>query len=761
MPANTTEFSVSSVLDMKLDMKLEVQAGNDNFLVGDDLILKKSDLHFLDEALEAKSNIGPLTRVMNTAQAGSALREFIANGIKTFASDEKESDKYPNIFEIGNIPQHVANNDNPPLFDVNNKFHPKFREVIAEMTETDKENLRTFIQSLFKKANDIICDHNNNLHPWVSEFLTADKLREAINRYGLDTVRLNVAHSIFLVIGSTVADLPEETPHLNVYRNIPLLINSINAIVKSTEIHCANISKNIPEQTPGFEPLSLEFLAYSQALLKTAKPLLIDMGSYCSGKFTELEPRLTFIDAAYAIRLSNPKLYALSMKLFLDKLSDHTNKFISEEDFADWMKEKSKLLFAIVNHHKAQDRQDLINIKTMEAKSCELMQLEELSTDDYRRFIVDIGHATSIVDKMHYLNKEIKLPYAKQILNSISSTYETKSDDSIIFHPNLHLIKSSQTLVEKMQNFEEKINNMPERSYAKLLLTQQAEQSIEKFKRKVDPQTLSNALDNIFEFANKLDTFENAILPITHEDDPQIMASNSYLFLNNYLREKLMHFYRLPQQQAITAADLNELKELTELANAFTTLRTAKTNNEVYADIANASKATYCASLELAQEILSRPPSQERTQELQLLTNTLRHCGNAVNNKDEPSLTALEKHAGEIAGKPDFKRKLLGAVCILGAAIALAIGALFFIPTAGTSGAVGLYSAYSLATVAGICFFGAGMQRGLSKKANTVATEVKKLNRAYSPISSPRSLPNSQSEPDLARPDPAVRRHSN
>lgn len=730
--ASSTAFKLSS-------------SQNEDFLVGEELlILKKSDLIYFDMAISNPESGGSLDRAFSDAKPGKALLEFLAQGIATFARDASGGDKYADILKIEHLRNYFDDEKTVdlPLFDINGKFHPRFSDVIKKMTPDDQKNFETFIKSLVQKSADIVYGKQKKFHPWVKDFFGEEKLKDAEGIYGPDTLQRELIHGVLYIITSAHTTLPPATSHYNVYSILPLLVSKMLRTKREVE-HNYDIIKRAYSVSPILSPRFEEektFFDFSGVLIKDTSQELKNPECLCNGKMTPLQSALAFTASVYSINAYAPELYAASIRQFTPKLREYGSNRLPKEQFDKWMKEKSLLLDTItdyyrVNKEQKDKRKDYSPLLSSIILESEAEKLLKSPFDERHPLITSVRQATHLTRERYILDSKLEqmaiYQYSKQIMAEIDK-HHTRQPNPLMTM-NLEWVEQTIQLAEMMKNYEEKMAETKDGSRIKDFLIASGSYCTNKFREGAPPLTITPRLERTLHFSKELDTFDNQYRTFCEEkeDDMDIKLSRPYMLFADHLRRRLNFFSSLARDEhGINGDDINEINDLIGLLNTLNTLHSAGSRVQAEASIQRAKKQLYLYSLEFAFDTLQHPPFVERTQTIQSLCDTLNTCATAINNPNNPaSVRHLKILAKDIAGKPSTWRKVLGAVCVLGAALAFGLGMVFAIPTFGTSAAIGVYCAYGLTTVAGICLFASGVQRGLSKRVSAVANKMEKFNR--------------------------------
>lgn len=661
---------------------------DDDFPIGEEFTLKKSD--------RVKFDSGLISRTMDHARPGRALLTFLADGIATFAQDEKGRNKYPDVLNEAYLSTHlIQNNKNISLFTYSYEFkhdhkldpeeykasvfHPKFRKVFKKIIPIDQRRLENFIYSLFKKANDFVYDEKNIYQPWIPQFLGIERLKKAERLHGANNIRQGLAYGLLFIMGSAYHNVPIGDPCYGVYRAIPFFIQKINSTIEKTRTVYSDVYKKMsilsapspvsfPDEKYDDEKQLIQWTRY---LLNETKSIVENIKHHCEGKLLYLKARLKSFNAIYAIRSNSFILYKNSIITLLD--AEDTSKKMLAEDYIEWIEKATWCLTEYYN-----------------------------------------------MQKTPYF-------YTKEILAALNSIPDSKQPD-IEAPINFQHVERVINLAKTMESCEKTVAKIPNDFQSKSIIKRHAETCIEDLKEGVEPKTINKFIAQVHGFSKLLYEFEKEVIKLLNENDRKIILSRSYLFLRIYLKERLSYFLNLLRNPMdITIVESQEIIRITLLISELNSLRKAGKESIGYMQISKVAKELYCDSLEIALNLLQNPVSSKRTEEIRSLSRTLQLCTKAINDKNERSLTMLESHAREIAGKSDFRRKLLGTICVLGAAIGIILGLGFAIPSMGTSAAIGLYSAYALLGAAGIYFFKSGMQHGLSKKVSSLTTEIKQV----------------------------------
>lgn len=563
---------------------------------------------------------------------------------------------------------------------------------IKNMKPSDEKKFSFIINDLVKIIINIIYKDSYQLNKWVSDFFSDEILEKIKASHGTEIFEIKLALSMLSVITSIQKFQDPKTSNYFAYCALSFFIERIIEIRMNVEKKYYFLMKkyfnaNILSPRNSEEKI---FFNFSRKLLEKTAIALKDTKNIFSNKITSAENYLDFINSIYLIKSCSIKLYSLGIHSLIEILNQQENSALIEKELTQWMKEKYLFFDAIINYYFEQRMQNqfaysLLDLSTIEKQAIRLLKLssDEKHETSIVTFTAQLQKAAIFTKQLSCLYNKLRdpsiSPYSKQTLNIIDRNLKPE------FHPRIN---------------------------ADLFWFQQ---------EVLDP------LQKTLDFAKELETLDAQIKIISDEKDQKIKLSPFYGALKGYLWEKSNYFQQLTETpNKITYNHVNEITQIIKLLKSLNYLYTAGRNNVEDLSIHNAKKQLYLCSLELAFEILKRASSSEKEKNLLSLCETLDLSGLAINKRTLLSIEKLESHAKEITGSSNCTKKLLGAACILGGAITLAIDKIFSIPTQEADTTMRTYHAYGLIPI-GICFFTSGIQKGLSKKVSAVAKEIKKL----------------------------------
>lgn len=173
-------------------------------------------------------------------------------------------------------------------------------------------------------------------------------------------------------------------------------------------------------------------------------------------------------------------------------------------------------------------------------------------------------------------------------------------------------------------------------------------------------------------------------------------------------------------------ATINVLNEMTRIVKSVSLLFLEVRNYQGSANrlmkVTKAGVDIYKEGCALLFDVLQKPKSVDRTNDLILLSQVFRDSASVMKEPTEKNIHVLADTVNHLSGKPSRYKKLLGVCCVLGAILSVSVGIVFAVPSMGLSVAIGLYAAVGLTACAGVGFFTSGRQKGLSKKVSRLVT---------------------------------------